>query len=480
MKFARARDVPDVLGFADYAAEPDLTYRLVRHRLDARICFVDRAMYPLPKQVIGKVRSITVLNPLDELALRAYVGRCSGAVASATDERFVLNGLIRRPGPGWFSADFKEQSRCRRELQREFYARDSTQAVGFFDVENFFPSCVHDELERLLLEEGAPLGAVGVLRRLLGMLFDSGRGLPIGFEGSGPLANLFLGGVDRLLLRESLPFVRWTDDLDTFLDNGEQWERIYGLVAEALASVRLRLNDEKTVMLEKGPLAEGRLLDPGRDSLFGDADAPTKIRDRLATDLWLREYGMEDDLPPAHFRSYLGKLRAACDPGALDYLRETPEWIDREPRSVADYLSALADGPATRRLLDIEWLLDRAIGRTPQKLTAAGQLHLCRVLESVRLGKEAARKVFDFAWRGDVLKSHAPLGAWAVKAWSRSQAWNPADTFDLIESVGHDGYRRAGVSGFMGHHSASALMKARLLARRYPEIEPALKMAIAA
>jgi len=110
------RDVPDVLGFEDYAAAPTITYQLVRDRLTRGSLFVDHKLFPLPKQTPGTVRTLTVLNPLDEMALRTYVGRCSAAVASAVHEERVLNGLIRRPGPAWFSADFREQSRKRRQL----------------------------------------------------------------------------------------------------------------------------------------------------------------------------------------------------------------------------------------------------------------------------------------------------------------------------------------------------------------------------
>ncbi|HEX9683215.1 MAG TPA: hypothetical protein VGA13_09040, partial [Acidimicrobiales bacterium] len=173
MKFAAMRDVPDVLGFADYAHRPDLTLKRVHDRMVTDTLFVDHRRFPLPKPN-GGTRGLTVMSPVAELALRTYVGRCSAAIRSAVDEDRVLNGLIRNPGPGWFSADFREQHRLRRELQRSNYDAESTQAVGFLDVENFFPSCRHDLLGDQLEERRAPRGAAVVLVEMLSSLFATG------------------------------------------------------------------------------------------------------------------------------------------------------------------------------------------------------------------------------------------------------------------------------------------------------------------
>jgi hypothetical protein len=94
--------------------------------------FMDQRRFPLPK-ADGRTRGLTVISPVAELALRTYVGRCSAPLAAAVDERRILNGLVRSPGPGWFSADFKEQNRIRRDLQRTYYEADSTRAVAFLD-----------------------------------------------------------------------------------------------------------------------------------------------------------------------------------------------------------------------------------------------------------------------------------------------------------------------------------------------------------
>jgi hypothetical protein len=477
-EFASRRDVPDVLGFEDYAGDPVATYDLVRHRLADDALFLDKQVFPLPKPA-GGTRGLTIMNPVDEFALRAYVGRCSSAIMDATYSDRVLNGLIKRPGPAWFSADFREQSRRRRELQRTLYEDDRTDAVGFFDVKDFFKSCRHGQLVDLLLMAEAPNGATDRLAEMLKVLFPSGSGLPIGFEGSGPLANLFLDPTDRALLALGVEFVRWTDDLDVFLTSLDHWRTVHDTVLDRLAGVGLEPNNSKVAVLEKGPGAEQRLLDPGRDSIF-EGDAMENAIGKLNAELWMRDWGSAEETPPAHFRSCLGLLRSKSSPDAVTYLMKTPDWIDREPRSVGDYLAAIACDPSTRGAIDQDWLIESAVGRDPSNLTAAGQLHMCRVLTEFRVDKGRARRLLDFAHDDTVLRQYPALGGWAVRAWSRSGGWRPGTCMDLVQTVGHLSYGRAAVAGFAGHGSASDGARIGALARQRPELAPAARFALSA
>lgn len=420
-----------------------------------------------------------MINPIDEFALRAYVGRCSTAISAATYRERVLNGIVVRPGPGWYSADFSEQHRRRRELQRQLYEDEQTSAVAFLDVKNFFKTCQHDTLALLLLAAAAPAGAVEQLVTLLGQLYPSGRGLPVGFEGSGPLANLFLGPVDRELLTSANDFVRWTDDIDVFLDNVELYDEIYSTIESRLSDVHLELNTDKCSVLEKGPAAEGRLLDPSRDSIFV-GDALDNAAERLDLALWAREFGLEYPLPDAHLRSILGLFRSKRDPGALRYLQDTPTAIDKESRSAADYVVALAEDPATRAQLDLDWLEDRAIGRAPAPDTAAGQLHMCRALTSCRVDKARGNRLRDFALRTEVQRDYPALGSWAVRAWSSSKSLNARDCKDILNSIGHLSYRRAAVSGFIRRRDAAAAARLDAFARLQPEVAPAIRYALTA
>jgi hypothetical protein len=243
------------------------------------------------------------------------------------------------------------------------------------------------------------------------------------------------------------------------------------MVVERMARVGLALNDAKAGVLEKGPAAEQRLLDPGRDSIF-DGDALENTTAKLNTELWMRDWGTAEEMPPAHLRSCLGLLRSKASPDAVPYLVETPSWIDREPRSVGDYLAAIASEPSVRDVIDQDWLLDRAIGREPSSQTAAGQLHICRVLTTVGVQKAAGRRLLDFAHDARVLRHYPALGSWAVRAWSTSRGWQKAPCMDVVHTVGHLNYRRAAVAGFATHSSASRNARLDALARQAPELAP--------
>ena len=477
MKFAAYRDVPDVLGFADDAYRPDLTLRSVHQRMVTDTLFVDHRRFPLPKGT-GGTRGLTVISPIAELALRTYVGRISFAVRSAVDDRYVLNGLVRNPGPAWFCADFREQIRLRRELQRRYYEDDRVQAVGFLDVRNFFPSCRHDWLGAELDRLSAPAGAAQALVRMLGDLFDSGIGLPIGFEGSAPLANLFLRPLDDALCDAGLPFVRWTDDVDVFLSGKKDGPTLLALAEDMLAEVHLRLNGDKSDVLDKGDEARQRLLDPGRDSILGD-DAVGNAKTRLDIELWMKDLGETAPLPPAHFRSCLGLLRKEHDPGAIPYLVETPGWIDREPRAVGDYLAAIGSDASARRQLDPDWMVELAVGRVPSKHTEAGQLHLLRALTEYRLDPARSGRLLDFATDRDIAVGHPVLGAWAVRAWSASQGWTKPRALAVVDAYAHNDYRRSALIGFRERHPGEdrTLMS---LARSEPELAPTIELALAA
>jgi hypothetical protein len=99
-KFAASRDLPDVLGFEDLAYAPDATYELALRRVLAGVAFTDATPFPLSKGDGHATRPMTVMNPLDELALRAFVGRCSMAIRAATGSDALAQRADRASGPG--------------------------------------------------------------------------------------------------------------------------------------------------------------------------------------------------------------------------------------------------------------------------------------------------------------------------------------------------------------------------------------------
>lgn len=448
--YAENRDIPDVIGMADYRAASEPTLELVQDRVRSDLLGNQKALFPLVKSNPAEIRKLTVLDPLDDLALRVYVGRCSPAIARATDRTHVLNGVIDNPGAGWLMASHRVQGKIRRERQREYLNRSATKAVGFFDVKNFFPSCDHEIATRLLLEVGAPPGAVERIQESLDRMYrGSGRGLPIGFEGSGPIANLFLRPMDEALSRSGRPYIRWTDDVEVFVRNRTEWRIIAEAAEAAVRSVKLEFNLDKTMALATGGPAEGRLFDPTRDSIFAGDDPVAEIAEELECAATFSACGMSGDMPPGRFRSYLGKLRAHRDPGALDFLAEYPYWILREPKTVSDYLIALVRHDPTKGRVDRDWLVELATDTAVEDVTAAGQLHLFRVLSNIPLSDKEGEQLLNFGTDFRRMNRYCELSAWATRAWARSSAWNATDALDLVTTYAMPPVQRAAVAGFL-------------------------------
>jgi hypothetical protein len=142
-------------------------------------------------------------------------------------------------------------------------------------------------------------------------------------------------------------------------------------------------------------------------------------------------------------------------------------------------LSELNNHADARAVLDPDWLLERAIGRTPTPATEAGQLHMCRVLAGYRLDEARGGRLLDFAMAPDTLLRHPVLGAWAIRAWSASQNWTKSSAMDVMDAVQHPDYRRATVVGFASRKPSNP---AALLdrARFDPTLGPAIELALAA
>lgn len=448
--YALSRDIPDVLGLADYVGAVEETLALVQRRVRAGLVGTEMAMFPLVKADPTTTRGLTVLDPLDDLALRVLVGRCSHAIAAVTDEAHVLNGVIRNPGPGWTTASYRAQHRRRRELQHAHVSATSTKAVGFFDIKNFFPSCGQELVCRMLHDAGAPVGAVDVLGETFARMFDgSGQGLPIGFEGSGPIANLMLRPMDAAIGASGRPYIRWTDDVEVFIQNRTEWTMIVEAAQEAVSSVGLSFNLDKTKALPVGGEAEAHLFDPTRDSIFNSDDPVTEIAGEFGWAAMWKTFGSSGDMPPGRFRAFLGKLARVHDPGALEFLAAYPLWINREPRPVADYLIALMRHSPTMSLVDRDWLVELATVDTVRRTTAAGQLHLFRALATVPVGRDHGKKFLDFATDHRRINRYGELAAWAMRAWSQSDHWNPTDALDLVSAYRPASLRRAALAGFI-------------------------------
>lgn len=469
------RDIPDVLGYADFVKDPGVTFSTIRSRIADGTILNDAETIPLLKTNGRDTRSVTVMNGLDDLTLRTYAGRCSAAIQASTDDTRVFNGLIVQPGPGWRCASFKDQHRQRRNLQAALYADPEVEAVGFFDVKNFFGACGHSVTGSLLDAAGAPPGAIATLIGLLGCLSPDGVGLPVGFEGSGPIANLFFREVDRKLTEAEIPFSRWTDDLDTFLRGLGDWNPVHSLVSGGMAWVGHALN-EKVELLPKGADAFRRLLDPGRDSMFGGEDPVEHAEGVLNGEMKIPANSYELQMSPSRFRGVLRALGRGPSASGTSFLEERPMWFNREPKATADYLIGVFNNKKTRKALDLDWLMDQAVGTAPDDASAARQLHAARVLSVCRVGKNRGQALKDFASDRASDRTYMAVGAWATRAWAQSRAWKVQQALHLIEEADHDAFGRAALSGITRMRDSHRGSHLRTVRDIRPSIGPAVRL----
>src|SRR5206468_2775334 len=124
--------------------------------------------------------------------------------------------------------------------------------------------------------------------------------------------------------------------------------------------------------------------------------------------LELLDRGADDENRDAtSIRFALGALARKRDPRGLERLEADRDLFDNEPKTVADYLIALAGNPTARRRIDPEWLLDIATD-TVETTTLATQLHACRALSHLRVSKKHGERLHDLA-RSPAHQSHVPL-----------------------------------------------------------------------
>lgn len=95
-----ARDIADIVGWADVATFPEKAFPALRARLDS---FPDPAAtqrFPIPKEGADEYRAVTIADPYDEAIYRTITGRVVSAVDLALGDEIKSYRLLTPP-PGW-------------------------------------------------------------------------------------------------------------------------------------------------------------------------------------------------------------------------------------------------------------------------------------------------------------------------------------------------------------------------------------------
>lgn len=199
-------------------------------------------------KMTGGFRTVTQLDPTDTLLYSAAVHAIAPAIEASrapTDQVFSFrlaareDGYLWRTELGW--VDFVARAKVLSEEETCSY-------VLVADISDFYGQIGISTVGEALEDAGvSTTWAKNIGNMLVSYAGRRGRGLPIGPHPSALLAEAVLGRVDRHLLRNGRPFVRYVDDIRIFCgslrDARAAWHDLASFLAERLG---LGLNDAKT------------------------------------------------------------------------------------------------------------------------------------------------------------------------------------------------------------------------------------------
>lgn len=249
--WSKARDIPDIVGLADFAYAPEQALPALRSRLGVFPAHRSATQFPLAKPS-GKHRALLYADPIDEAVYRAAVGRIAPRVDGALGPE-VQSYRLRRARPTWELRHYHYGDAERRSEAQSFVASSSFGALAQVDVERYYPSIKRDVLGQVLLETARCLAPE--VECILALLEDWNEnwtvsGVPAGPEASGILGNAMLMRLDEVLRARGVGFSRFTDDVILLLPKGCDWEQLNQAIVEVLEPLGLTLNNDKTLYTE--------------------------------------------------------------------------------------------------------------------------------------------------------------------------------------------------------------------------------------
>ena len=434
------RDLPDIDAWADFNAAPDLVHQRMINRLREGRCPSLAHTFPLPKPGKDELRRMTWLNPYDDLYLRIVIGRVALAVEAALGPDVFSYRLADDP-PGWSVRDVRESFRLRRERARALLSEACCNAMAVTDLRHYYPSITPEVIIDALCQTASPRGAVTLIGGFLRELVPMGApvGLPIGPEASGLLGNVVLLEVDEAISNRAQGHVRYTDDSWIFLQAESEWPEVFEIYAASASDLGLEINASKVAVYQNGSEGAENAVQHGQIAYLTSAAARDRTPQRSTDEL--REELQREEPDWSLIKFHLGSLRSTQSTLALPILYEQPRALQEIPQSVGQYLVVLTNCTQGRRQIDRDWLVEQATAH-PTARSLAGQLHVCRAASQLRLGKEHGKRLEGFATDSS-LRHHAPLQAWAAKAWGSSEAHAPGRAVEYASHFGDFSVRRA-------------------------------------
>ena len=227
--------------FAAYFDKPKTDRSL---RQFAFLDFEDRLVYQI---LCNKLISFT----FDDIMALNYQQRVFGNIPNGPDERndyvFQPPFNITRRESIVLNGQFDLFRHKVLKSYDEFAARDNRSWFVRTDIRSYYPSVDHETLERFLAERGW-LPAESIRKLLMKCLAmwasEKGKGIPIGYECSDYIGNLYVQDLDNAL--HSFRAHRYVDDAYIFVDDFEQVKDVLHRIDNTLKRLGLQRNTSKT------------------------------------------------------------------------------------------------------------------------------------------------------------------------------------------------------------------------------------------
>ncbi len=324
--WAGSRDLPDVDGWADFNAAPELVHQRLISRLQEGRCPSVAHTFPLPKTGKSELRKMAWLHPYDDLHLRILVGRVVLAVEAALGPDVFSYRLVDDP-PAWSVRDARVAFRLRRERARDLFSEPGCNAIAVADIRNYYPSVEPEIVMDALRRAGSPQGAVTLIGDLLRDLKPMGApgGLPIGPEASGLLGNIVLLGLDEAISCRVRGHIRYTDDSWMFLGAESVGPEVLEVYATSASDLGLEVNTSKVEVHPKSSEAAEHIIQHGQIAYLTSPAAGYRPPPRAAAEL--REELQRDKPDLTLVKFHLGSLRTAQSPLGMPILYEQPQLL---------------------------------------------------------------------------------------------------------------------------------------------------------
>jgi hypothetical protein len=238
-------DLPDVIRYADLAAQWDiLRYRILK-RIENDQC------YPTSVEIVDLPKDRLAVRPLARFDIEHRLHYESLIVALAPTIQSTISRSVY--SYRWWSRRNRLLSPTRSWIDMQHHARwhhenNPQLSVANTDISAFYEhvdiEILIDDLRRLRVPE-LQLESLDQFLQSFNRL-SSAWGIPQGADMSGMLANLYLATFDAEIRRGGLRHFRYSDDTYIF---GKDWDHLRGVLVRANRTLRhrhLNLNAAKT------------------------------------------------------------------------------------------------------------------------------------------------------------------------------------------------------------------------------------------